>query len=53
MWKKIKKAGCNVLLIQKFILHDAVNELSLNFFSRLKILVVKDVTQDEIELGRV
>ena len=27
--------------------------LSLNFFSRLKILVMKDVKQDEIELGRV
>ncbi|KAF8485620.1 chaperonin Cpn60/TCP-1 family [Gautieria morchelliformis] len=49
MCKKIKKAGCNVLLIQKSILRDAVNELSLNFLSRLKILVVKDVERDEID----
>lgn len=49
MCKKIKKAGCNVLLIQKSILRDAVNELSLNFLSRLKILVVKDIERDEIE----
>lgn len=47
--KKIKKTGCNVLLIQKSILRDAVNELSLNFLSRLKILVVKDVERDEID----
>ncbi|KAF8586527.1 T-complex protein 1 [Ramaria rubella] len=49
MCKKIKKSGCNVLLIQKSILRDAVNELSLNFLSRLKILVVKDVERDEID----
>jgi len=47
--KKIKKTGCNVLLIQKSILRDAVNDLSLNFLSRLKILVVKDIERDEIE----
>ncbi|KAH8917787.1 T-complex protein 1 [Atractiella rhizophila] len=45
----IKKAGCNVLLIQKSILRDAVNDLSLNFLSRLKIAVVKDIERDEIE----
>ncbi|KAI9227217.1 MAG: T-complex protein 1 subunit delta [Piptocephalis tieghemiana] len=47
--KKIKKAGCNVLLIQKSILRDAVNDLSLHFLSKLKILVVKDIERDEIE----
>eukprot|EP00605_Chrysophyceae_sp_TOSAG23-4_P002574 GSChrysophyteH1.ASY1.ANO1.2839.1 assembled CDS len=30
--KKIKKSGCNVLLIQKSILRDAYNDLSLHFF---------------------
>ncbi|RIA91986.1 T-complex protein 1 subunit delta [Glomus cerebriforme] len=49
MCKKIKKAGCNVLLIQKSILRDAVNDLSLHFLSKLKILVVKDIERDEIE----
>jgi T-complex protein 1 subunit delta len=49
MCKKIKKSGCNVLLIQKSILRDAVNELSLHFLAKLKIMVVKDVERDEIE----
>jgi T-complex protein 1 subunit delta len=47
--KRIKKANCNVLLIQKSILRDAVDETALNFLMRLKILVVKDVERDEIE----
>lgn len=47
--KKIKKTGCNVLLIQKSILRDAVTEVSLSFLKKLKILVVKDVEREEIE----
>ncbi|KAG5354008.1 T-complex protein 1 subunit delta [Termitomyces sp. J132] len=47
--KKIKKANCNVLLIQKSILRDAVDETALNFLKRLNILVVKDIERDEIE----
>ena len=47
--KRIKKTGCNVLLIQKSILRDAVTDLSLHFLAKLKILVVKDVERDEIE----
>lgn len=47
--KKIKKAKCNVLLIQKSILRDAVNDLSLHFLSKLGILVIKDVEREEIE----
>ncbi|TFY67083.1 hypothetical protein EVG20_g4070 [Dentipellis fragilis] len=47
--KKIKKSGCNVLLIQKSILRDAVDETSLNFLKRLNILVIKDVERDEID----
>ncbi|KAK4560810.1 T-complex protein 1 subunit delta [Recurvomyces mirabilis] len=49
MAKKIKKAKCNVLLIQKSILRDAVNDLSLHFLYKLGILVVKDVERDEVE----
>ena len=49
MCKKIKKANCNVLLIQKSILRDAVDDISLTFLKRLNILVVKDVERDEIE----
>ena len=49
MCKKIKKTGCNVLLVQKSILRDAVNELSLHFLSKLKIMVISDIGRDEID----
>jgi TCP-1/cpn60 chaperonin family len=49
MCKKIKKTGCNVLLIQKSILRDAVNDLSLHFLSKLKILAIKGVGRGGIE----
>ena len=49
MVKKIKKARCNVLLIQKSILRDAVNDLSLHFLAKLNILAVKDIERDEVE----
>jgi len=49
MIKKIKATGCNVLLIQKSILRDAVTDLSLHYLAKAKILVVKDVELDEIE----
>ena len=49
MVQKIKKAKCNVLLIQKSILRDAVNDMSLNFLQRLKILAIKDIERDEVE----
>ncbi|KAJ3333698.1 T-complex protein 1 subunit delta [Blyttiomyces sp. JEL0837] len=47
--KKIKKTGCNVLLIQKSILRDAVNDLSLHFLSKLKIMAIKEIERDEVE----
>jgi len=47
--KQIKAAGCNVLLIQKSILRDAINELALHFFAKLKILVIRDIEREEIE----
>jgi len=46
---KIKKTGCNVLLVQKSILRDAVTELSLAYLAKLKILVIRDIERDEIE----
>merc|ERR1719197_567550 len=49
MCKKISKSGCNVLLVQKSILRDAVNELSLHFLAKMKILVVKDIEREDIE----
>lgn len=47
--KTIKKAKCNVLFIQKSILRDAVNDLSLHFLAKLNIMVVKDIERDEVE----
>lgn len=49
MVKKIKKAKCNVLLVQKSILRDAVNDLSLHFLYKLGIMCVKDIERDEVE----
>ena len=47
--KQVKKSGCNVLLIQKSILRDAVNDLALHFLAKMKILVVKDIEREDIE----
>merc|ERR1712070_668621 len=47
--KQIKAAGCNVLLIQKSILRDAVNDLALHFLAKMKIMVVRDIERDEVE----
>lgn len=47
--KQVKKAGCNVLLVQKSILRDAVSDLALHFFDKMKIMVVKDIEREDIE----
>lgn len=47
--KQIKKAGCNVLLIQKSILRDAVNDLALHFLAKMKIMVLRDIEREDIE----
>jgi len=47
--KQIKKAGCNVLLIQKSILRDALSDLAVHFFDKMKIMVVKDVEREDID----
>ncbi|KAI9592793.1 chaperonin Cpn60/TCP-1 family [Syncephalis fuscata] len=49
MCKKIKKSGCNVIFVQKSILRDAVNDLSLHFLAKLKIMVVRDIEREEVE----
>jgi len=49
MVKKIAKTGCNLLLIQKSILRDAVNVLSLHYLAKKKIQVVTEIERDEIE----
>lgn len=47
--KKIKASGCNVLLIQKSILREAVNELSLHFLAKAGIMVIKDIDREDID----
>lgn len=49
MCKKIKKWGCNVLLIQKSILRDAYNDLSLHFLAKLDIMVVTDIERNDVD----
>lgn len=48
--KRIKKANCNVLLVQKSILRDAISELALQYLAKLKIMVITDIEREEIEL---
>mgnify|MGYP003311452340 CR=1 FL=1 len=38
-----------MLLIQKSILRDAYNDLSLHFLAKMKILVVKDIEREDVE----
>ena len=47
--KQIKKSGANVVLIQKSILRDAYNELSLHFLAKMDILVVTDIERTDID----
>ena len=47
--KKISATGANVLLLQKSILRDAVNELALHFLAKKNIMVIKDIDRDQIE----
>lgn len=47
--KLIKKSGANVVLIQKSILRDAYNELSLHFLAKMKIMVVTDIERSDVD----
>lgn len=47
--KQIKKAGCNVLLVQKSILRDAVSDLAIHFLDKIKVMVIKDIEREDIE----
>jgi T-complex protein 1 subunit delta len=49
MVKKIAATGVNVLLIQKSILKDATNDLSLHFLAKKGIMVVQDIERDDVE----
>lgn len=47
--KKVAKTGCNVILLQKSILRDAITDLGLHFLSKLKIMLIRDIERDQIE----
>ncbi|KAH3746001.1 T-complex protein 1 subunit delta [Pelomyxa schiedti] len=47
--KRIAKTGCNVLLVQKSILRDALSDLALHYLAKYHILVVHDIERDDIE----
>jgi T-complex protein 1 subunit delta len=47
--KRIKETGCNVLLIQKSVLRDATNDLSIHYLAKAGILVVRDVERDDVD----
>lgn len=47
--KKIAKSGCNVLLVQKSILRDAVTDLSLDYLAKMNIMVIRDIERDDID----
>ncbi|XP_068632486.1 T-complex protein 1 subunit delta [Battus philenor] len=47
--KQIKKAGCNVLLVQKSILRDALSDLAIHFLDKIKTMVIKDIEREDIE----
>ena len=45
----MKRTRWTVNQDQKSILRDAVNELSLHFLSKLKIMVTSEIARDDIE----
>lgn len=47
--KQIKKSGCNVLLVQKSILRDALSDLAQHFLDKIKVMVIKDIEREDIE----
>lgn len=46
--KKIVKSGANVILLQKSILRDALNELAVHYLSKQKIMVIKDIERTDV-----
>jgi T-complex protein 1 subunit delta len=47
--RKICASGANVLLIQKSILRDSINDLALHFLAKKKIMVVRDIERTDVE----
>merc|ERR1719453_2206902 len=50
--QKIRTVGCNVVLLQKSILRDAVTELGEHYLAMANIFIVKDLERDDIDFIR-
>lgn len=46
--KKIVKSGANVILLQKSILRDALNDLAVHYLSKQKIMIIKDIERTDV-----
>lgn len=46
--KQIVKAGANVILLQKSILRDSVNDLAIHYLTKQKIMVIKDIERTDV-----
>lgn len=49
MCKKVAKTGCNVLLVQKSVLREAVSDMALHYLKKLKITVIDDIERNDME----
>ncbi|KAH0479849.1 MAG: hypothetical protein KVP17_004672 [Porospora cf. gigantea B] len=49
MVKQIKATGCNVLLMQKSILRDAVSELAMDFLAKAKIMLISNIEREDVD----
>ena len=47
--KQIKKAGCNVLLVQKSILRESLSDLAIHFLDKIKVMVINNIEREDIE----
>ncbi|KAM0679370.1 T-complex protein 1 subunit delta [Binucleata daphniae] len=47
--KKIKKSGADLVLVQKSILREGMNELALHFLTKMNVLVIDDISREDIQ----
>ncbi|KAK2964628.1 putative T-complex protein 1 subunit delta [Blattamonas nauphoetae] len=47
--KKVKESGANVLLVQKSILRDAIDQMGRFYLAKLGVMVVEDIERDEVD----
>jgi len=47
--KKIAASGCNVILLQKSVLREAIGINGLHFLAKKKIMVVKNIERTDVE----